>query len=328
MRQLCDLAVLRLHLRCAAAGAAQPRRRRRKPLSTRAHRRRRRSDDASGDDDVLRRHWPLVCADGRGSAARQVVGERLPARTSIDNRATPTSRTSRRRSRSAMKDRAEIFGVVRSSTRGSTATCGRCSSDGPDVAGGVVDRYPLVRPGLERRQLGDFCGSARNSICCRSGGSSRRRLRCAGWSSCRPARRDAASAPGKTDFALDAIVSKEINERVEVSGYGGFESAASPDGRHDERRSAGASAPGSRRASALRFTAEFEREQLRRTTRWRPSDGARSGSDGASRRWCISTLTSRSTPHARGDVAGEERVLRRRRRSTGRLTHGHAQRIS
>ena len=25
---------------------------------------------------------------------------------------------------------------------------------------------------------------------------------------------------GKTDFAFDAIVSKEINQRVEVSGYG------------------------------------------------------------------------------------------------------------
>ena len=30
------------------------------------------------------------------------------------------------------------------------------------------------------------------------------------------------------DFAFDAIVSKEVNERVEFSGYGGFISAATP----------------------------------------------------------------------------------------------------
>ena len=33
---------------------------------------------------------------------------------------------------------------------------------------------------------------------------------------------DSGAGTGKADFALDAIVSKEINERVEVSGYGGF----------------------------------------------------------------------------------------------------------
>ena len=34
---------------------------------------------------------------------------------------------------------------------------------------------------------------------------------------------------GKTDFAFDAIVSKEVNERVEVSGYGGFIVRGDPD---------------------------------------------------------------------------------------------------
>ena len=34
---------------------------------------------------------------------------------------------------------------------------------------------------------------------------------------------------GKTDFAFDGIVSKEINQRVELSGYGGFMFRGDPD---------------------------------------------------------------------------------------------------
>ena len=35
---------------------------------------------------------------------------------------------------------------------------------------------------------------------------------------------------GKTDFAFDAIVSKEVNQRVELSGFGGFIVRGDPDG--------------------------------------------------------------------------------------------------
>ena len=34
---------------------------------------------------------------------------------------------------------------------------------------------------------------------------------------------------GKLDFAFDAIVSKEVNERVEFSGFGGMIFRGSPD---------------------------------------------------------------------------------------------------
>ena len=40
---------------------------------------------------------------------------------------------------------------------------------------------------------------------------------------------DSGAGTGKADFALDAIVSKEINQRVEVSGYGGFIVRGAPD---------------------------------------------------------------------------------------------------
>ena len=40
---------------------------------------------------------------------------------------------------------------------------------------------------------------------------------------------DEGVGTGKMDFAFDAIVSKEVNERVEFSGYGGFIFRGSPD---------------------------------------------------------------------------------------------------
>ena len=48
--------------------------------------------------------------------------------------------------------------------------------------------------------------------------------------------KDSGAGTGKADFALDAIVSKEINQRVEVSGYGGFIVRGAPDEvEHDQR---------------------------------------------------------------------------------------------
>ena len=47
---------------------------------------------------------------------------------------------------------------------------------------------------------------------------------------------DSGASTGKADFALDAIVSKEINERVEVSGYGGFIVRGSPGRSGDDQR--------------------------------------------------------------------------------------------
>ena len=38
------------------------------------------------------------------------------------------------------------------------------------------------------------------------------------------------ASTGKVDFAVDAIVSKEVNERVEFSGYGGFIVRGQPSG--------------------------------------------------------------------------------------------------
>ncbi len=67
-------------------------------------------------------------------------------------------------------------------------------------------------------------------------------------------------APGKTDFAIDAIVSKEVNERVEVSGYGGFIFRGDPDNvdlANGLRWGFGVGVPSRK---SLRFTAELHGE--------------------------------------------------------------------
>jgi outer membrane protein OmpA-like peptidoglycan-associated protein len=66
---------------------------------------------------------------------------------------------------------------------------------------------------------------------------------------------------GKVDFGLDAIVSKEINERVEVSGYGGVIVRGDPDGvdlSNGIRWGVGLAAPSRK---SLRFTAELYGER-------------------------------------------------------------------
>ena len=84
------------------------------------------------------------------------------------------------------------------------------------------------------------CGSAARSTCSRSGGSSPPRSRSARWSRRRPATPTSGASTGKTDFAFDAIVSKDVNARVELSGYAGFIVRGEPDDvEADQRRPLG-----------------------------------------------------------------------------------------
>src|SRR5207342_3379818 len=68
------------------------------------------------------------------------------------------------------------------------------------------------------------------------------------------------ASTGKTDLAFDAIVSKEVNERVEVAGYGGFIFRSEPDQVEETngfRWGLGAGFPSRK---ALRVTAELSGE--------------------------------------------------------------------
>ena len=87
------------------------------------------------------------------------------------------------------------------------------------IAGGVVNEDPFVRQGWSDNQLGDFWLGAKINL------TSQWRQQPAAF-----AMRGMVKLPtakddnegvgtGKADFLIDAIVSKEVNARVEWSGY-------------------------------------------------------------------------------------------------------------
>ena len=72
--------------------------------------------------------------------------------------------------------------------------------------------------------------------------------------------KDGGASTGKTDFVLDAVLSKELNQRVEVSGYGGFIFRGEPDDvetTNGFRWGIGAGMPSRK---SLRLTAELDGE--------------------------------------------------------------------
>ena len=116
------------------------------------------------------------------------------------------------------------------SCAGSTATCGRCSCATQPRAGGVVNEYPFVRQGWSDNQLGDLTLGAKVNLL----SEWRQRpvaLALRGQVKLPTAKDDDEGVgTGKPDFSLDAILSKEINQRVELSGYAGFIVRGDPDG--------------------------------------------------------------------------------------------------
>lgn len=124
-------------------------------------------------------------------------------------------------------DRAEVFGawdVVRRIDRDS-----RSIFRPESQSGGLINEYPFVRQGWSGNQLGDLWVGAKVNL------TSQWRQQPAAF-----ALRGLVKLPladdeeegvgtGKTDFAIDAIVSGEMNERVELSGFGGFIFRGKPD---------------------------------------------------------------------------------------------------
>src|SRR4051812_27100064 len=94
-------------------------------------------------------------------------------------------------------------------------------------AGGVVPENPLMNDTWSGNQLGDLWLGAKVNL------TSQWRQQPAafalrGMVKVPTGDKDGASS-GKADFAFDAIASKEVNQRVEVSGYAGFIVRGSPD---------------------------------------------------------------------------------------------------
>ena len=155
-------------------------------------------------------------------------------------------------------DRAEVFGswqVVRRIDRDV-----RPIFTSEAESGGLVNEYPFVNEGWSGNQLGDLWVGAKVNL------SSQWRQQPAAFAVRGLLKIPTASdddpgvGTGKVDFAVDAIVSKELNERVELSGFGGIIFRGDPDGvtlTNGFRWGVGAGFPTRRN---LRFTAELHGE--------------------------------------------------------------------
>jgi outer membrane protein OmpA-like peptidoglycan-associated protein len=124
-------------------------------------------------------------------------------------------------------DRAELFGALTVVNRVDRDLRPLFVATQPK-AGGVVNEYPFVKDGWTGNNIGDLWVGAKVNL------TSQWRQQPAAFAIRGmvklPTADDAKGAgTGKPDFAVDAIVSGEANERVELSGYGGFIVRGQPD---------------------------------------------------------------------------------------------------
>jgi outer membrane protein OmpA-like peptidoglycan-associated protein len=156
-------------------------------------------------------------------------------------------------------DRAEIFGAWTLVRRIDRDVRPLFISD-QTTAGGLVNEHPFVRQGWSGNQLGDLWLGAKINL------TSQWKQQPAafavrGMIKLPTAKTDNEGVgTGKLDFAFDAIVSKEVNERVEVSGFGGIIVRGDPDNidlANGLRWGCGVGVPSRK---SLRFTAELHGE--------------------------------------------------------------------
>ena len=157
-------------------------------------------------------------------------------------------------------DRAEIFGAWTLVRRIDRDVRPLFVSTEP-IAGGVVNEHPFVRQGWSDNQLGDLWVGAKINL------TSQWRqqpaaLALRGMIKVPTAKTDNEGVgTGKADFAFDAIVSKEVHERVELTGTGGVIVRGDPSGvdlSNGLRWGFGLGVPSRK---SLRFTAELHGER-------------------------------------------------------------------
>ena len=132
-------------------------------------------------------------------------------------------------------------------------------------AGGFAAEAPLARDGWSGNQLGDFWVGGKVNL------SSQWRQQpmafaIRGMVKLPTGDKDSGASTGKPDFAIDAVASKEINERVEFAGYGGLIFRGSPAEVQETnglRWGLGVGAPSRK---SLRFTAELSGEKFFKDT--------------------------------------------------------------
>ena len=157
-------------------------------------------------------------------------------------------------------DRAEIFGAWTLVRRVDRDVRPLFVSTEP-VAGGLVNELPFVRQGWSDNQLGDLWVGGKVNLT-----SQWRQQPLAfavrGMVKIPTAKtEDEGVGTGETDVAVDVIASKEVNERVEFSGFGGFIFRGDPDNidlANGLRWGVGVGVPSRK---SLRFTAELHGER-------------------------------------------------------------------
>ena len=130
---------------------------------------------------------------------------------------------------------------------------------GGSGAGGVVNDYPFINDGWSGNQVGDLRIGAKVNL------TSQFRQAPAAFAlramaKLPTASEDDGTGTGKMDFSFDAIISTEINDRVELAGFGGFIMRGDPDAfdlLNGFRWGIGAGMPTRR---SLRLTAELHGE--------------------------------------------------------------------
>ena len=124
-------------------------------------------------------------------------------------------------------ERVEVFGAITAITRIDRDIRPLFVASQPG-AGGVVNDYPFVNDGWSGNQFGDVWIGAKFNLT-----SEYRQAPAAfalrGMVKLPTASKDHGAGTGKADFAFDAIVSKELNQRVELSGFGGYIFRGDPD---------------------------------------------------------------------------------------------------
>ena len=126
-----------------------------------------------------------------------------------------------------IKDRAEIFGSFLFDTRIDRDLTPLFLVNNSEF-GGVVDRYPRVTRAWTGDNVGDFYVGAKVNLW-----SEYRQKPAAiairGLLKMPTAKDDVGNGTGKLDTLVDLVISKEAQQLVEVSGYGGYEWHGKPD---------------------------------------------------------------------------------------------------
>ena len=123
-----------------------------------------------------------------------------------------------------LRDRAELFAAIRAVTRIDRDTRPIFLSNG----GGLLNEYPFVREGWSGNDFGDLYIGAKINLL-----SEHRQqpvaLALRGTLKLPTGSDDEGAGTGETDWYFDFMVSKELNERVELSAFGGFARRGDPD---------------------------------------------------------------------------------------------------